>query len=156
MFITALSWVTNNCMYDLILIWLRRFCLILLNSLITTFMYNVCIYELKKVLWSEGSCKLSTGMWSCSYRRKRKAGHIVKSIYIMIKKNSICTKWNIYWAPIFICKVWKKLIIIEHINCLWSWKKPKGKNNFCINWGKTVTVFHWSVPDVHCASVVVV
>lgn len=35
-------------------------------------------------------------------------------------------------------------------------EETKRENNFCINLGKTVNVFHWSVPDVHCASVVVV
>lgn len=126
------------------------------SELFNNHIYVQCVYELKKVLWSEESCKLSTGMWSCSYRRKRKAGHIVKSIYIMIKKTQFAQNEIYTGHPFLFVKCEKKLIIIEHINCLWSWKKPKGKNNFCINWGKTVTVFHWSVPDVHCASVVVV
>lgn len=70
-------------------------------------MYNVCM-SLKKVLWSEESCKLSTGMWSCSYRRKRKAGHIVKSIYVMIKKTQFAQNEIYTGHPFLFVKCEKK------------------------------------------------
>lgn len=56
----------------------------------------------------------------------------------------------------FYCKAWKIPNYYRAYQLLMKLEETKRENNFCINLGKTVNVFHWSVPDVHCASVVVV